>query len=122
MAGDVGLRIEQISANLTKLIQMHTDVMRVRTRITQLRQDNAAGVWPDIDSVTEFASRYRQALDATDRELYAISEEIEACRLALAESTRSLQAQDAAVQDQLSALAHRLETTGYATARPVRAV
>jgi hypothetical protein len=122
VAGDVGLRIDEISANLGKLITMHTDVRRMRERIVSLRQQNASGVWPDIDEVSDFARRYDDALRDCDRELLAISGEIESCRVALAESARALQAQDAEVHARLVALANALETAGYATRRPMQAV
>ena len=115
MAGDVGLRIDEISANLRKLIQMHNDVMRMRDRIVQLRNQNASGVWPDIAQVNDFKTRYDAALEASNTELRAISDEIEECRVALAESARTLEAQDAAVHDRLVALANSLETVANLT-------
>lgn len=118
MAGDVGLRIDEISANLRKLIQMHNDVMRMRQRIVELRQQNSSGVWPDIDQVNAFKAKYDGALQATNDELRAISDEIEACRVALADSARTLEAQDADVHDRLVALAHSLESVADLTHRP----
>lgn len=115
MAGDVGLRIDEISANLRKLIQMHNDVMRMRQRIVELRNQNASGVWPDIAQVNDFKARYDTALQASNTELRAISDEIEECRVALAESARTLEAQDADVHDRLVALAYSLETVASFT-------
>ena len=115
MAADVGLRIDEISANLRNLIRMHNDVMRMRQHIVELRQQNASGVWPDIAQVNSFKSKYDAALQSCTTELRAISDEIEECRFALAESARTLQAQDDAVHDRLVALAYSLETVADLT-------
>lgn len=119
MAGDVGLRIDEISANLNKLIQMHSQVQRMRDRVADMRALQTSDVWPAIDSVAQFADAYRGALDEAESSIRTIEQEIEDCRLALAESARSLQDQDEAVQDRLRRLADRLEATAQVTtARP----
>lgn len=115
MAGDVGLRIDEISANLNKLITMHSQVQRMRDRVADMRALQTSDVWPAIDSVVQFADRYRGALDEAETAIRQIETEIEDCRLALAESARSLQNQDAAVEERLRALADRLEATAQVT-------
>ena len=115
MAGDVGLRIDEISANLNKLITMHSQVQRMRDRVADMRALQTSDVWPAISSVVQFADRYRGALDEAETAIRQIETEIEECRLALAESARSLQNQDAAVEERLRALADRLEATAQVT-------
>ncbi|WP_147795411.1 hypothetical protein [Cellulomonas sp. Y8] len=115
MAGDVGLRIDEISANLNKLISMHTQVQRMRDQVAGLRAAQTGDVWPAIDSVSQFAGTYRSALDGAESTIRSIEQEIEDCRLALAESARSLQNQDEAVEERLLALAARLEQTAQVT-------
>lgn len=115
MAGDVGLRIDEISSNLNKLITMHSTVQRMRDRVGGLRAMQTSDVWPAIDSVAQFANKYRSALDAAETSLAEIEREIEECRLALAESARSLTNQDEAVQQRLQNLAARLEATAQVT-------
>ncbi|MFF1530581.1 hypothetical protein [Cellulomonas sp. NPDC058312] len=110
MAGVTGLTLEQIEANLNKLILLHGDVQRMRDRVTTLRGQQTSNVWPAITGVAEFADQYRSALSASATRIRGVEEEIEACRLALAESARSLQARDEAEAERLQALAKRLET------------
>lgn len=115
MAGDVGLRIDDISGNLSKLISMHSTVQRMRDRVADMRALQTSDVWPAIDSVAQFADSYRAALDGAETSIRTIEQEIEECRLALAESARSLQNQDAAVEERLRLLADRLESTAQIT-------
>jgi chromosome segregation ATPase len=125
VAGDVGLRIDEISSNLNKLISMHSQVQRMRERVADMRALQTSDVWPAIDSVAQFAEKYRGALDGAETSIRQIETEIEDCRLALAESARSLQDQDAAVEERLRLLADRLEATAQVTSssrRPERAV
>jgi chromosome segregation ATPase len=125
VAGGVGLRIDEISSNLNKLISMHSQVQRMRERVADMRALQTSDVWPAIDSVAQFAEKYRGALDGAETSIRQIETEIEDCRLALAESARSLQDQDAAVEERLRLLADRLEATAQVTSssrRPERAV
>jgi methyl-accepting chemotaxis protein len=115
VAGDVGLRIDEISGNLNKLITMHSQVQRMRDRVADMRALQTSDVWPAIDSVVQFADQYRGALNEAETVIRQIETEIEECRLALAESARSLQNQDAAVEERLRALADRLEATAQVT-------
>jgi len=118
VAGDVEVRTQVLQARLGQLVTLFDDTDRLKGQIARLRENQGGDVWPDIPSVQEFATAFRDALRAREDRLESIRTAIDACRQALSDSALSLEQQDAAVQEQLRLLAQRLDaspTTGTAT-------
>jgi len=109
VAGDVDLDIDQVSVNVHRLMQLHDVVEQLERRVARLRERQSTDVWPHVSGITEFASRYRDAIRNAEQALVGVRAQLEQARQALADSARSHQLQDAAVQERLVALAARLD-------------
>lgn len=121
MAGDVELDTQVLSNRLNRLVELYDETTTLRNRIVALRSGQDGDVWPPIPSVQSFAARYRASLTDVQDRIDAIREAIDACRQALADSALSLQQQDAAVEEQLTLLANRLDRqVGTPSGRLVR--
>lgn len=115
MGGVAGLDLDQIEANLNKLMLLHGDVQLMRDHVSRLRGQQTSSVWPAIPEINAFADSYRSALSAAERQIRGVEIEIEACRSALAESAHALQGRDEAEAERLEALAKRLENVRQLT-------
>jgi DNA repair exonuclease SbcCD ATPase subunit len=116
VAGDVEVRTQVLQARLGQLVELFDDTDRLKGQIQSLRENQGGDVWPDIPSVQEFATAFRDALRAREDRLESIRTAIDACRQALADSALSLEQQDAAVQEQLRLLAQRLDAAPASSA------
>lgn len=111
MAGDVELDTQVLEGRLRQLVTLFDDTERLKGQIESLRAKQTGGVWPEeIPSVQDFANRYRESLRQAEDRLAAIRTAIDACRQALSDTGRSLQEQDAAVQEQFRQLEARFDS------------
>ena len=109
MAGDVGYDYSELALSADKLLTLLTGVRALRARIAAMVENDSPDTWPDIPSVQQFASSYRQKLAEADAWISAIEEALDSSRTALSESARTMQEQDATVQEGLQAIAARLD-------------
>jgi hypothetical protein len=109
VAGDVGYDYSELALSADKLLTLLTGVRALRARIAAMAQNDSPGTWPDIPSVQDFASSYRDRLVKAEAWISAIEEALDSSRTALSESARTMQEQDATVQEGLQAIAARLD-------------
>jgi hypothetical protein len=109
VAGDVGYDYSELALSADKLLTLLTGVRALRARIAAMAENDSPGTWPDIPSVQEFATSYRDRLVKAETWISAIEEALDSSRTALSESARTMQEQDATVQEGLQAIAARLD-------------
>lgn len=107
MAGDVTLDRDLLEQRLRTLIQLYDDVHEANATLDGIVRRQTSVYWSDEPSVTGFVTQYAAALRTMSGSLGAVRDRIDAMRSALADSARSLTAQDEQIADLFGQLATR---------------
>jgi cytochrome c556 len=109
VAGELGYDYEELRGSVERLVAMHDDVATLRAQLAARMTSAGPESWPDIPGVQAFATRYADALHATQERIRTIETALDDARTALAESARAIQNVDAAQQAELERIAGQLD-------------
>ncbi|RMI03576.1 hypothetical protein [Cellulomonas triticagri] len=118
MAADVDLKYDLIGGSVKRLLKLHDVVEQMQRTVGALRDRQTSAVWPNVEGLSAFATRYRVAINVAEDDLASLRQELAEASQALAASLRAFEQRDAAEADRMRTLLAALDSAGTITPAP----